>query len=248
MSERFQMSQNERTEVKRMSTFVAICHREAFLKSRLSSTAPALAIHYLLLMKLYDKEDNFIAQAAVKSILNPLFEKSPIPVGKPKFPTDMKNQSNVSDVLLSCIGPRSWLLFFLLKKDEELIDRIKAPVECWQHMVGYHKIDNFIMSLEVVNDCAERGVKLMTKFKNVSNNEEQQQYIMQFKGRAVDQMENAEIENIDKDYVLYLNDESFLSLNSANSLTLEKESFVNSEDSLPISDSMNVWYTEKAVA
>lgn len=51
----------------------------------------------------------------------------------------------------------------------------------------------------------------------------------------MDQMENAEIENIDKDYVLYLNDESFLSLNSANSQTLENESFVNSEDSLPIS-------------
>lgn len=80
---------------------------------------------------------------------------------------------------MSCIGPRSWLLFFLLKKDEELIDRMKALVECWQHMVGYHKIENFIMSLEVVNDCAERGVKMMTDFKKFSNNEEQQQYIMQ---------------------------------------------------------------------
>ena len=78
MSVRFQMSQNERTEVKRMSTFVEICYSEAFLKSRLCSTAPALAIHNLLLMKLYEKEDNFIVQAAVKSILNHLCEKSVI--------------------------------------------------------------------------------------------------------------------------------------------------------------------------
>ncbi|KAI9553649.1 hypothetical protein GHT06_021574 [Daphnia sinensis] len=211
MSERFQMSQNERTEVKRMSTFVAICHSEAFLKSRLSTIAPALDIHYLLLMKLYEKDDKSIAQAALKSILNHLwylceetvifavFDKklSPftrksmvdklltfprpesIPVGKPKFPADLINKSNVSDSLLSCIGPRSWLLFFLLKIDEELCDWMKAPVECWQHMVGYQKIESFIKTLEVVNDCAERGVKLMTDFKDVSNNEEQQQYIMQ---------------------------------------------------------------------
>ena len=56
---------------------------------------------------------------------------------------------------------------------------MKAPVECWQHMVGYQKIENFFMSLKVANDCAERGVKLTTDLKNVSNNEKQQQYIMQ---------------------------------------------------------------------
>ncbi|KZR95751.1 Uncharacterized protein APZ42_010302 [Daphnia magna] len=108
-------------------------------------------------MKLYEKDDKFISQAALKSILNhfwylceetvifavfhkklsPFTRKSmidklltfprpeSIPVGKPKFPADLVNKSNVSDSLLSCIGPRSWLLFFLLKKDEELTDWIK---------------------------------------------------------------------------------------------------------------------------
>ena len=54
LSEKFPMSQNERTEVKRMSTFVAICHSEAFLKSILSTIAPVLDISYLLLMQLYN--------------------------------------------------------------------------------------------------------------------------------------------------------------------------------------------------
>lgn len=57
--------------------------------------------------------------------------------------------------------------------------------------------------------------------------------------RGVDQMENEEIGNTDKDNVLYWNDVSFVSVNDTQSLTLDNESLVNSEDSLPISDSMN---------
>lgn len=48
-------------------------------------------------------------------------------------------------------------------------------------------------------------------------------------------MENEEIGNTDKDNVLYLNDVSFVSVNDTQSLTLDNESLVNSEDSLPIS-------------
>ncbi|KAK4017521.1 hypothetical protein OUZ56_032934 [Daphnia magna] len=57
--------------------------------------------------------------------------------------------------------------------------------------------------------------------------------------RGVDQMENEEIGNTDKDNVLYLNDVSFVSVNDTQSITLDNESLVNSEDSLPISDTMN---------
>ncbi|KAK4017522.1 hypothetical protein OUZ56_032934 [Daphnia magna] len=53
--------------------------------------------------------------------------------------------------------------------------------------------------------------------------------------RGVDQMENEEIGNTDKDNVLYLNDVSFVSVNDTQSITLDNESLVNSEDSLPIS-------------
>lgn len=33
--------------------------------------------------------------------------------------------------------------------------------------------------MEVVNDCAERGVKLITDFKDQTTDEEQQQYFLQ---------------------------------------------------------------------
>jgi hypothetical protein len=41
------------------------------------------------------------------------------------------------------------------------------------------KCKSFIHSLEVVNDCAERGVKLITDFKDVTKDVQQQQYLFQ---------------------------------------------------------------------
>lgn len=67
---------------------MAIFHSEAFLKSRLSSTAPALAIHYLLLMKLYDKEEFHctscrevhIESLLEKSVIFAVFDKKLLPL------------------------------------------------------------------------------------------------------------------------------------------------------------------------
>jgi hypothetical protein len=41
------------------------------------------------------------------------------------------------------------------------------------------KCKSFIHSLEVVNDCAERGVKLITDFNDVTKYVQQQQYLFQ---------------------------------------------------------------------
>jgi hypothetical protein len=46
-------------------------------------------------------------------------------------------------------------------------------------MVGFQNLKSFIHSLEVVNDCAERGVKLITDFNDVTKYVQQQQYLFQ---------------------------------------------------------------------
>jgi hypothetical protein len=39
-------------------------------------------------------------------------------------------------------------------------------------------VANFVKSLEVTNDCAERGVKIINDFKDVTEDEEQLQYAL----------------------------------------------------------------------
>jgi hypothetical protein len=54
-----------------------------------------------------------------------------------------------------------------------------VPLCYWEKTFGYSKIEEIIRGLEVVNDCAERPVKLSTDFRDVCVNVEEQQYIFQ---------------------------------------------------------------------
>ena len=45
---------------------------------------------------------------------------------------------------------------------------MQAPVDCWIKMEGYKKVAAIVKSMEVVNDCAERGVKRMSDFKDLT--------------------------------------------------------------------------------
>ncbi len=46
-------------------------------------------------------------------------------------------------------------------------------------MTDYREIRDFVRQLEVVNDCAERGIKLISDFKDICQSEEQQAFLFQ---------------------------------------------------------------------
>ena len=82
--------------------------------------------------------------------------------GKPKFPEHLLNTRGEIDLrgdLVSCIGPRSWLLFHLLEKTNEQLDWLHVPIIRWEQTVGFQKIQEIIMGFEVVNDCLGKGHK-----------------------------------------------------------------------------------------
>ena len=79
--------------------------------------------------------------------------------------------------LVKCVGRRSWLLFHLLEKRE--LDWLHASAENWENTVGYCKMEEIVRSFEVVNDCAERGIKLIADFKDATKDKEPEQYLLQ---------------------------------------------------------------------
>lgn len=95
---------------------------------------------------------------------------------KPKIP--VFSDDNIPN-LVSLIGARSWLLFNLLKLDNSQLDWLQVPVKYWDKMESYKKIEKFVVNLEVVNDCAERDVKLITDFKDMVEDKDQLQCIFQ---------------------------------------------------------------------
>ncbi|KAI9553808.1 hypothetical protein GHT06_019076 [Daphnia sinensis] len=100
--------------------------------------------------------------------------------GKPKFPSLRLNSIiTYLDQLLNFVGSRSWLLFVSLKLTEENFDWMHTEVENWEKMSGYKKTEGIVRSFEVVNDCAERAIKLISDFKDVVVNVKDQEYLFQ---------------------------------------------------------------------
>ena len=134
----------------------------------------------LVVFSVFDRElTESLRKALVEKLLSIPRPKRFLP-GKPKFPKIGPNDSvEYPDQLIRFIGPNSWLLFDLLKMNEEQLDWMQAPVSCWEKISGYKKAEAVVRSMEVVNDCAERAVKLITDFKDVVGNVEEQNYLFQ---------------------------------------------------------------------
>lgn len=95
--------------------------------------------------------------------------------GKPNFPdlTGMNlNQLNLNDF----IGQDSIQFFNMLKIDKSFLIQ---PVEAWPTNTSYQSAKSVISSLKVVNDCAERGVKLGADFLKSAKIEKRYQDVLQ---------------------------------------------------------------------
>ena len=77
--------------------------------------------------------------------------------GKPTFPP----LPDKDDELTSFVGPDSWQFFRMLKIDKSFIN---TPVTDWNTNPAYKQAKSVVSNISVVNDAAERGVKLCHDF------------------------------------------------------------------------------------
>jgi hypothetical protein len=87
------------------------------------------------------------------------------------------------------------LLFDLLYLSEEKLDWMQVPVNYWKNMVGYQKLELIVRGFEVVSDSAERSVKLMSDFKDVCIDENEQQALFQVLEQYRNQVANSNAKN-----------------------------------------------------
>ena len=71
-------------------------------------------------------------------------------------------------------------LYIFLKRFNINSDYIETSPFTWESNLEYKRGKDIVSKLKVVNDTAERGVKLIEDFKTIgSKNEEQKQYMLQ---------------------------------------------------------------------
>ena len=94
-------------------------------------------------------------------------------MGQPIFP-NIKKGTKLKDL----IGPKSWVLFSKFpSRDTEWLS---TSPKTWSKDTGYLNMVEQVTNLKIVNDIAERGVKLVTDYAPIiTNNEDQKQALYQ---------------------------------------------------------------------
>ena len=91
--------------------------------------------------------------------------------GQPVMPL-LTESTRMSDL----IGPKSWVMFSAFESTDWLL----KPVRAWESDSGYTDMHKRIRNLKIVNDIAERGVKLVSDYSgSITTDEEQKQALYQ---------------------------------------------------------------------
>ena len=138
--------------------------------------SPPLVVFALADQNLSYQERSEIAEKLVS------FEKKdsfpPKKQKEPKVEKEMWNQEGKRPSLAAFVGPDSWLVFHLLQFKPDDLEWLQCDSSLWDLSVGYTRFEFFVKNLSIVNDCSERGVKLIEDLVGAAQQEGLRQDIM----------------------------------------------------------------------
>ena len=83
--------------------------------------------------------------------------------------------------LINFIKKESWILFSILGLTMEQCIWVELPHQFWYRFPGYFKLQEFLNSIDVINDCSERAVKLIQQNVGKTKSEDKLQHLLQVK-------------------------------------------------------------------
>lgn len=90
----------------------------------------------------------------------------------PTFP-NLTEQTNLSQL----VGPNSWLLFRIFGQQGTWL---KRTPQSWEENCEFNEMKTFVKNLKIVNDAAERGIKLIQDFsQSITEDENERQALLQ---------------------------------------------------------------------
>lgn len=194
------------SKLKRVNMFLSLFYTSNWMKASIGADAPINDLQLVKDMIAYIDIDREVAQAVLQKLENhywylteeivpfALFSTlpamtvtlkqdiaskildSPVPdhlrLGKPLF-RKVSRDTTLADL----IGPESHTLFQSLNIGTGWLAK---PVEDWSSEAEFQTAEKFVRSVKVVNDAAERGVKLISDFSTIiTTDPEQRQALLQ---------------------------------------------------------------------
>ena len=103
--------------------------------------------------------------------------------GKPDFPKNISSNTRLADFA----NEDSWYTMRLLEIDDSFM---QYEVLEWSSKISYLKAQEVASSLNVINDCAERGVKLSTDYLAAAKSEKHYPNVLQVVEQSRKKMPN----------------------------------------------------------
>ena len=200
----FVMTKREEAGMKRFATFGVVVYVRAWFEAPYAAAAPANDLALLKTLASYD--DKYISEAALTAFSRHLWYLSESLVALSFFDSDTcmsvkRDMVRALDVQASNHEPlkrikvdASTVAFssktvadFVTDRSRYFFDQLSLnsdflnvdPSE-WETRADYQGAAEFVRTIKVVNDAAERGVSLMQSYNSIlTKNEEQKQYILQ---------------------------------------------------------------------
>ena len=196
--DQFKMTRQEENAVREVSLFIVKHYVTYWFQVSSAISAPRLDLE---LVKTLNRDDSKASKAALSKLLNHLwylnnelialsFFDSNVPSEtKSKMVENLKTprherqfrakllEKNIDTCDLSdCVTVDTYFLFETFQFTSDIL---KLPVDSWDENDKFIQMKIKLKHLKVVNDTAERGVALMSKFnKLITNDEEQKQYLL----------------------------------------------------------------------
>ncbi|KAG0723910.1 hypothetical protein GWK47_041758 [Chionoecetes opilio] len=201
-----QLEYDEETVVKleRLNLFLGLFYTPMWMSSTLAADAPANDLQFMKDMMKFKRTDPEIAQAVLQKLENHkwyltqevvpfalfgsrLSDKEKQDIAAKRHATEKPDSFQTRETyvpsvtakttLADLVGPESHLLLDTLGIE---YDWLLQPVATWPRSDDYSKALEYVSNVKVVNDIAERGVKMMTDFANIITTDSQQkQYLLQ---------------------------------------------------------------------
>ena len=196
------LSDTDKSKINRVNLFCMLWYVPMFLQSSIACKAPSTDFAAITDMRNYSKFETEVAMEVYLSLKRHgwyLTEKMAI-MGivdediEPEIRQKMAEKLNRAQVpeqfetgyealpdiagfedMSDLIGPNSW---YLLELANIHGDWLKKHVSVWQDSQDYAKFKEFISNMSVVNDCSERGVKLVQEYIDSARNETLRQDVM----------------------------------------------------------------------
>ena len=202
----FLLSSSEILEISDICIFLANLYIKAWINAPISVKAPFQDLKFLKNLYSYSAIDENISRIAIRKFCGHLWYLAPENVALSFFddtiPLDIKKRMIVAlkkakpkdSVKKVSILPENIKHYveinidsFISIETKKFFNRYNIPTDflekdpsLWANDISYQKGLQIAIHLKVVNDTAERGVKLISEYNNLlTKNEEEKQYILQ---------------------------------------------------------------------